>query len=151
MHRMPALCALAFGASLGALLLAGACGGSTTTGGDGGAASSDASAGADGSADTATTVDGAACVNIDAASFSHVCTADVECTTIAVGTLCTGGCACGGASIARSDIPKYTTATSGIETLACPCAFPGQPRCVHGACVLCSFGPGSAPGCPDGG
>jgi hypothetical protein len=159
MPRAPGWFAFAVPSLVASLVaLAGACGGSTIVAAiDDGGASSDGTTSSDGGAasdaprDTATTDDGAACVTVDPASFRHLCAADPDCTIIPTGTLCTGGCACGSASIAASDLPKFTAATAAIHTLACPCEYPGAPRCVQGTCTLCTTGLGGPAGCPDGG
>lgn len=150
-------------------LAAGACGGSTATVDAGASITSDGAAPGDATfdgavpgdatfdgamssdADSGTSADGAACVTIDPTSYDRACTGDPDCTTVAAGTICTGGCACSFASIAVRDLPKYKAATAGIKPNACPCAAPGQPRCVQKACTLCTFGPNNPPGCPDGG
>jgi hypothetical protein len=148
-----------FVALLGGLVVGVACGGSTdTTFGDGGEASdangaSDAGATPDakGTTDARGSSDGAACVTIDVASYDRSCSVDSDCTLVAVGTLCTGGCSCGAGPINKKSVPQYQADTAGVQLLACPCHAPGQVRCVQHTCTLCSYGTGNPPGCPDAG
>ena len=131
------------------LLFAGAvgggCGGSTVSGTDAGGGGDGATPPEDASSD------GRVCVTLDPLTFNQRCTQDSECTLVTTGQLCTGGCDCGGTAINKSDVAKYNAETAGVQLLACPCAFPGETRCVHSACTLCTFGPNAPPGCPDAG
>jgi hypothetical protein len=72
---------------------------------------------------------------------------DADCITITAGTICTGSCLCGGATINRDGQARYDAAISGIMTGLCPCAASPPPRCLGGTCVVCTGGPGDPPEC----
>ena len=150
--------------SLGVLaLVVVACGGSTAGGGvdasagdaafGGGDGATSSGGGADGAGggDGGGSGDGVACVDVDLTAYDRSCKVDPDCTIITAGQYCTGICTCGNATINTAGEARYRAQIAGIPTTACPCAFPGTPRCVQGTCTICTFGPGSPPGCPDGG
>jgi hypothetical protein len=140
------------------LFLAVACGGSTATGGgqdastgDGASSSGGDGATSSGGGDGGAGGDGLACVNVDLGTYDRSCKADPDCTIITAGQYCPNICTCGNATINVAGEGRYRAQIAGIPTTACPCAFPGTPRCVQGTCTICTFGPGSPAGCPDGG
>ncbi len=125
---------LAAAASLLVFTLLGACGGKQLGEPDGG---------------TFTGPDGAACVDINAASYDTSCTTASDCTTIQTGTVCSGSCGCGGTPVNTSGLARYQAATSGLSFEACPCAeLPIG--CVNGQCTTCMFTTTSG-ACTDGG
>jgi hypothetical protein len=132
--------------ALGLLALAAACGGTTATGpgivDTGDAAGSDAAeAGSD----------APMCVFVQLMAGDTACSGDPDCTLTSVGKICTGSCGCGSTPANMAAATRIGAATAGLQLEACPCAFPGNPRCVMGVCILCGFGPGQPAGCPDGG
>ena len=108
--------------------------------------SSSSSGGGDGGSGAATS-----CVTIDPATYDATCTADTDCMLVPTGQLCTGGCDCGATALAAKERARYDAAVSPVKLLACPCAYPGAPRCVQGTCKLCPPGPNAEGGCPDAG
>jgi hypothetical protein len=108
-------------------------------GGDGGTIVSDASA------------DGPGCVDIMASSYDQSCKTASDCIIITAGDVCSGACACGGATINKSSQAAYEAALDGITPAGCPCPASGQPECIGGTCTICGPGSESQPGCPDGG
>jgi hypothetical protein len=92
--------------------------------------------------------DGAACVTIDPSAFDLRCQGDSDCAVMPTGTICTGGCACGGDPINKTSYATFAAQLASVKTLACPCASPGTPMCVGGTCMICRYGPN---GCRDGG
>jgi hypothetical protein len=122
-----------------------ACGGKvfgTVPGGDGGDGFGGGSVGNGG--------DAKLCVEVALSSFDQSCNQDSDCATITTGTLCTGDCRCGGATINQSGLARYESETSGLGVSACHCPLEGIPHCISGTCSLC--GPGSPdPSCGDGG
>jgi hypothetical protein len=94
------------------------------------------------------TSDGRACVTIELSSYDRSCKADKDCTTIASGTLCSGGCACGDSAINASGEATYVAAIKGIASLACPCPAEFAPVCDNG---VCTPGPGFDAGSSDAG
>ncbi len=95
--------------------------------------------------------DSGTCVDIDLSTYDTSCNVSSDCIEITAGTICSGSCACGGATINVADEGRYDAAISGIQTGACPCPAELPPSCVAGKCVFCGFGPNSPPGCPDAG
>jgi hypothetical protein len=90
------------------------------------------------------------CVNVDLSTYDQTCTADTDCIGVTAGQICTGGCACGGSTINVNGEARYQAAVSSVQTLACPCAADGIPRCIQNRCTL-SGGPGRPSGFGDGG
>jgi hypothetical protein len=121
------------------LLVVAACGGSTTTGPgiigpeDGGGA------------------DQVACVDVQIGAADVTCRGDGDCALARTGHVCDGECSCGGTPVNSSAAARAQAQTAGLRLEACPCAFPGNPRCLGGSCALCGFGPNQPAGCPDGG
>lgn len=128
----------------------------TGSGSGGGGGSSSGSGSGSGAADggifaDATGPDGGACVNIDPKSFDQSCNKASDCVGITPGLICSGGCACGGATINKSGEAAYEKDLSALTLEACPCVAAGQPECVYGTCTMCGYGTSNPPGCPDGG
>jgi hypothetical protein len=96
--------------------------------------------------------DGGQCVDIDLSTFDRSCMTMSDCIEITAGTICTGGCSCGGSSINQSGQARYDAAINSIMTAACPCVFPGTPTCVQGECIMCNAPEGADPAdCQDSG
>lgn len=94
--------------------------------------------------------EGGSCVDIDLSTYDQSCSVDGDCILIAAGHLCPGACGCPAAPINAKEQARYEAAVAPAHLLACPCAFPGSPRCVQNKCTLCT--PNSTePGCSDGG
>ena len=147
MRRSPLTACITVILSAGAL--GGACGGSSSGGGLGDAGPTTDAGPTDAGVTDARSE--AACVTIDPAAYDKSCGGDSDCIIVPAGTLCTGGCGCGGVPINTSGSARYQAATASVKLLACPCASPGRLRCVQNTCTLCVFGPSNPPGCPDGG
>ncbi len=94
--------------------------------------------------------EGGACVNIDLSTYDQSCSLDGDCILVAAGNLCPGACGCPASPINVKEQARYEAAVAPAHLLACPCAYPGSPRCVQNKCTLCT--PNSTePGCFDGG
>ena len=91
--------------------------------------------------------DAAACVYIPASAYTTACNVSSDCTSLAVGQVCSGTCAdCGGIPVNVSGTAVFDMATAGLTFAACFCPA-REVACVGGTCVDCSL-PGA---CPDGG
>jgi hypothetical protein len=121
----------------------------------GGKIASEISGGGETSADGGTTgrvpVDASQCIDVDLASYSQSCNEDSDCILVSVGEICSGQCMCGDTPINIDGEGRYAAQTSTLSLDACPCAFPGNARCLASTCVLCGFGPDEPAGCADGG
>lgn len=141
------------------LALFAACGG-TTTGSQGNDGGTPDAISPDGSFDSHTVgtpetgspppSDAGMCIDIDLSTYDISCTGDSDCISVTAGEICTGGCACGGATINASGSARYQAALNQVQTLGCPCHALGLPACVNKQCTICG-GPNPTPGCPDGG
>jgi hypothetical protein len=76
-------------------------------------------------------------VDIDVSDYDTSCTQDSDCIAITAGTLCTGACLCGGATINKSAEAQYEAAIASISSGGCPCASGPIPQCQGGTCTLC--------------
>jgi hypothetical protein len=126
----------------------GGSGGDTGTGGIGGSGGTSGTVGGAGGS-TGTGGDGGTCVDIALSDYDTSCTTASDCVEITAGTICTGGCECGGAAINIADQSKYDAAIASIKPGICGCPTFGMPACIKGTCTLCLSG--TTPGCGDGG
>jgi len=139
-----------------------ACGGKTAGAGEGSATETSSGSGSGTSLGTSvstvveTTVIGTSgtngsCVDFELGPSDLECASDGDCNTVRTGTICSGECSCGSTPVNMSGSDRFGSATSGLTLDACPCAFPGEPRCIGGQCAVCGFGPDQPAGCADGG
>jgi len=108
----------------------------------------------DGGTTIITQVDGATCVDIEAASYDTSCNVDSDCVGIAVGQLCDGSCygCLPNTAINVSGEARYQAATAPVSGgIECSCPAGSAPRCFNNACILCPFGPDEPTGCNPGG
>jgi hypothetical protein len=130
--------------------LAPACGGKTFggegPGEDSGVEPSDSGTGIGFTADG-----GAACVEVEVASSDLSCKSDQDCTLIRSGNVCNGECSCGDTPVNAAASARVDSETASLTLEACPCAFPGEPRCLAGQCTLCAPGPNGSADCADSG
>jgi hypothetical protein len=103
----------------------------------------------DGGTTIITQVDGATCVDIEAASYDQSCNVDNDCVGINVGQICEGSCfGCApNTAINVSGEGRYEAATAPVSGGdLCPCPASSAPRCANNTCILCPFEPnGPAP------
>jgi len=97
--------------------------GGVTIGGSGGSGGSDGSTGT--------------CVDIRLSDFDTSCNKSSDCVEITAGTICNGGCECGGATINASGMAQYNADIASIVPGLCGCPISGTPTCVMGTCKNC--------------
>jgi hypothetical protein len=114
---------------------------------DGGVATADA-----GGLDTGISkADGGNCVDINVAPSDLSCASDLDCSLVRTGDVCSGQCSCGDTAVNATASSHFQSETASLTLKACPCAFPGEARCVGGQCTLCGPGPGPSAGCSNTG
>ncbi len=122
-------------ASLACLTVAGCVGRVTSAGsGDGGGGS-----GGEGG--------GGSCVDIALSSYDVSCHADSDCITITSGQVCSGDCACGGATINASGQARYQSQLSSVQLGECGCPEEGIPQCLDNVCTICRGAASDPPAC----
>jgi len=94
---------------------------------------------------------GSGCVDVVVSAAAAACESDSDCELVRTGDVCDGQCSCGDTPVNAAAALAVNAATSSLTLEGCPCAFPGEPRCIAGACTLCSFGPDQPAGCNDSG
>ena len=95
------------------------------------------------------TGDGGKCVDIEVVSSDLSCGSDRDCAVVRTGEVCSGQCSCGDTAVNATASARFQSDTASLTLEACPCAFPGEARCLGGQCTLC--GPGPTAGCNDAG
>lgn len=106
----------------------------------------------DGGTTIITEVDGATCVEIEAASYDQSCNVDSDCMGIVVGQICQGSCfGCApNTAVNVSGEARYEAATAPVSGGdQCPCPASSTLRCANNTCILCPFDPNAPepPGC----
>jgi hypothetical protein len=94
---------------------------------------------------------GNGCVDIEVSAAATSCSADADCTLVRTGQTCSGSCDCGDTPVNGAAAASIEAATADLSLEGCPCAFPGEPRCLGGQCTLCGLGPDQPAGCSDAG
>ena len=100
---------------------------------------------------TSRTAGGSVCVDIEVASPDVSCGNDSDCTLSLSGHLCNGQCSCGDTPVNAGAAARYRSETESLTFEACPCADPGEARCLGGQCARCGLGPNQPAGCSDTG
>ncbi len=95
-------------------------------------------------------VDGGRCVAIDVAPSDLSCGSDRDCTIVRSGEVCSGQCSCGNTPVNAGAAARVQSETASLTLVACPCAYPGEPRCLCGQCTRW-LGPDQPAGCDDAG
>jgi hypothetical protein len=129
--------------------LAPACGGKTL-GGSGGNAEpgDDSGVSTDSGIGTgATGGSGAGCVDLEVAPSDLSCESDQDCELVRTGQICNGQCSCGDTPVNAAAGERFQTDTASLTLEACPCADPGEARCLGGQCTLCAAGSTEPAGC----
>jgi hypothetical protein len=136
-----------------ALLMAGlpsACGGKAFTVGAEPGEDSGSSTG-DSGGWTGTNDGGSSCVDVTITPSDVSCGSDQDCDLIRSGEVCNGQCSCGDTPVNAAAASRFQTETASLKLASCPCAFPGEPRCLAGQCTLCGVGSNQPAGCADSG
>ncbi len=100
---------------------------------------------------TGTTDSGAACVDLEIVPSDVSCGSDQDCELVRTGEVCNGQCSCGDTPVNAAAGARFQSETASLTLEACPCADPGEARCLGGQCTLCGFGPDQLAGCGDAG
>jgi hypothetical protein len=95
--------------------------------------------------------DGSACVDIEVTPSDVSCATDSDCTLSLSGRVCAGRCSCGDTPMNATASARFESQIASLALEACPCAFPGEARCLGGQCTLCGLGPNAPAGCNDAG
>jgi hypothetical protein len=75
------------------------------------------------------------------------CGSDSDCELVRTGEVCNGQCSCGSTPINAAAAARFQADTASLTLEACPCADPGEARCLGGQCTLCGLGPNQSAGC----
>jgi hypothetical protein len=90
-------------------------------------------------------------VDLEVASSDVSCGSDQDCALVRTGEVCDGQCACGDTAVNAAAAARFQSDTASLTLEGCPCALPGETRCLGGQCTLCGFGPDQPAGCADAG
>lgn len=99
---------------------------------------------------TSSTEGGSACVDIDVAPADISCGSDSDCVLTLTGHVCDRECNCGDTPVNAGAAARYRSETASLTFEGCPCADPGEARCLGGQCALCGLGPNQPAGCGEG-
>jgi hypothetical protein len=91
------------------------------------------------------------CVDVDVTASDLSCGSDQDCTLITAGKVCDGQCGCGDTPVNAAAAARYQSETASVTLADCPCAFPGEARCLGGQCTLCGSDPNQPVACGDAG
>ena len=92
---------------------------------------------------------GGSCVNVDITTYDRSCRSASDCVTISAGTICSGECFCGGATINVDGQSRYDDTVRPVDTDACSCPAGPTPECIDNTCTICTGSPNDPPGCSD--
>jgi hypothetical protein len=104
---------------------------------------------ADSGADTGTTDSGSKCVDFEPTPSDLACGSDQDCALVRSGEVCKGQCSCGDTPVNAGAAARFASDTAPLDLASCPCAFPGEARCLAGQCALCGPGSNQPAGCAD--
>jgi hypothetical protein len=97
------------------------------------------------------TSDGGTCVDLVVTPSDVSCASDSDCTLMSTGVVCSDQCSCGYTPVNTMASARFQSQIAPLTFPECPCAFPGEARCLGGQCARCGFGPGDPAGCNDAG
>jgi hypothetical protein len=100
---------------------------------------------------TRTTDSGAGCVSLEVLVSDLLCGSDQDCALVRTGEVCNGQCSCGDTPVNAAAGARFQSETASLTLEACPCADPGEARCLGGQCTLCGLGPDQPVGCNEDG
>ena len=104
---------------------------------------------ADSGADTGTTDSRSKCVDFEPTPSDLACGSDQDCALVRSGEVCKGQCSCGDTPVNAGAAARFASDTAPLDLASCPCAFPGEARCLAGQCALCGPGSDQPAGCAD--
>jgi hypothetical protein len=104
---------------------------------------------ADSGADTGTTDGGSKCVDFEPTPSDLACGSDQDCALVRSGEVCKGQCSCGDTPVNAGAAARFASDVAPLDLASCPCAFPGEARCLAGQCALCGPGSNQPAGCAD--
>lgn len=94
---------------------------------------------------------GAGCVDLEVAPSDLSCGSDSDCELVGTGEVCNGQCSCGDTPVNAAAGARFQSETASLTLEGCPCADPGEARCLGGQCTLCALGSTEPAGCGDSG
>ena len=97
------------------------------------------------------TSDGGSCVDLVVTPSDVSCGSNSDCTLMNTGEVCGGQCLCGDTPVNTTASARFQSQIASLTFRECPCASPGEARCLGGQCTRCGFGPGDPAGCYDAG